>query len=198
MSDNPTELHSEKTIDFQSFIEQASKGLVVEDASQIVPAIEEKYGLKVKLSRRARRQMKRLARKQGKSTVWNIMDLRKRSKKELQFGIDIISVLLEEAKKHRKYKVTVEGKGGVRTQKTLLSPIVNYNVLYEMFVIINNELHDAKTGRANNPDRCVHCAEFSEHEYTVFNKLSGSCVSGSDVPLATDPACEHFKPMEDL
>lgn len=109
--------------------------------------------------------------------------------------MDIIDILLEEAKKQRQSTVILDTDTGLKTVKPI-NPIIPYHTVHEMLVILHHEIHDEKTGKASNPNRCIDCANFDGLELTVFKKFSGSCSDGPDIPLATDPACEHFKPKE--
>ena len=66
-----------------------------------------------------------------------------------------------------------------------------------MLVLLQHEIHGQKTGKINDPHICDDCAEFEGLEITVFGKLSGSCSSGPDIPVASDPACEKFRSKEE-
>ncbi len=118
------------------------------------------------------------------------------SKEALDFGLEIMKVLLEEAEKQKRSSVTANTGTGLKTIKQI-NPIIPYNTVHEMLVILQHEIHDAKTGRTSNKYCCNDCEEFEALEVTVFGKISGSCQSGPDIPLASDPACKHFKLKED-
>lgn len=127
---------------------------------------------------------------------YTVLDFQGLSKEALQFGFDILHILFEEAKNQRKSRVTINSDTGLKFIKPI-NPIIPYHTVHEMLVILQKEIDDEKTGKASNPNRCNDCKDFEALEVTVFKKLSGSCSDGPDIPIATDPACEHFKPKED-
>jgi len=95
------------------------------------------------------------------------------SKGAVAFGLEIMKVLINEARKNKNH-------------------VLNCDAL----ILLQHEIHDAETGRASNKYCCNDCKEFTTLEITHFGKISGSCQSGSDIPIASDPACKHFKLKE--